>query len=108
LSAKGLPVNLGRHVHAKKTTPRGLGLDRLVIEVERGCDRSFRPAEKISTPSKSSPAPIIGQDDPGRDEPALETIGRHSVPVPRTRVEVGRDRAARRAAGRDAALDVRA
>jgi hypothetical protein len=32
------------------------------------------------TPEKNNPASIIGQDDLGRGELALETIGRHSVP----------------------------
>ena len=59
------------------------------------------------TPGKTTPESIIGRGDRVRDESALETIGRHSL-RDSVRVEVGRDPTARRAAGRNAALDVRA
>src|SRR5262249_13736889 len=41
---------------------------------------SLRRSAKILTPEKTIPGSIIGRDDPGREEPASETIGCHSVP----------------------------
>ena len=58
---------------------------------------------EVAGPERAPVPPvIIGRDDRGRDEPASETIGRHSVS------EIGCDGTTRCAASLDAALDVRA
>ena len=70
-----MPSNISPVVTRRQSAMSSLRANATIIVL-----RVSRRSAKLFTPYKTTPWSIKGRDGRGRDEPASETIGRHSVP----------------------------